>query len=245
MSDIIRDLQLLRCPRPHPGPPPAPARSPTPLSSHPERGAPQTPLARPAPARTKLAPAAAWAPRGLQAGLGPRRLGDRGLAGPGPPGLLPATIVALLGGRGDPGELRDAWVPRRSVHRWALAGTGVNPFGAAARRSRSRPRSAPQPPAPPPAGSPPPSPPSRCPAPSPGPRSALGQLAASPSSRGGEVGVSLKTGSWGAPPRTPRARGAQRGESPRRGAPNPFPSTRSGPGAYLAESRQWERGSIP
>lgn len=195
MSDIIRDLQLPRCPRPHPGPPPAPARSPTPLSSHPERGAPPTPLARPAPARTKLAPAAAWAPRGLHAGLGPRRLGDRGLAGPGPPGLLPATNGALLRGGGDPGELRDAWVPRVSVHRWALAGTGVNPFAAAARRSR--PRSAPPPPAPPPAGSPPPSPPSRCPAPSPGPRLCAGaasSLPLLPRRRGGGIPEDWKLG---------------------------------------------------
>lgn len=47
--------------------------------------------------------------------------------------------------------------------------------------------------------------------PVPAPGTALGQLAASPSSRGRGAGVSLKPGSWGALPRTPRARGAQRG----------------------------------
>lgn len=77
------------------------------------------------------------------------------------------------------------------------------------------------------------------------PDTALGQLAGSPSSRGREVGVSLKTGSWGALLRTLRARGAQRGESAGGGSPNPSPLTPSGSGAYLPESRPWEQGSIP
>lgn len=101
MSDIIRDLQLPRCPRAHPGLPPAPTRSPTPLSSHPERGA------RPAPARTKLAPAAAWAPRGLHAGLGPAgsATGDR---------LVPALSASYLPQLGRHPRKGALWASRRT-----------------------------------------------------------------------------------------------------------------------------------
>lgn len=126
MSDIIRDLQLPRCPRLHPGLSPAPARPRTPLSSHPERGALQTLAARRAPARTKLAPAAAWAQRGLHAGLGPRRLGDRELAGPGPPGLLPATAGALPGDAALQKSHRTPGSPG-CMRLQALARVGVNP----------------------------------------------------------------------------------------------------------------------
>lgn len=249
MSDIIRDLQLPRCPRLHPGLPPAPARPPTPLSSHPERGALHTVVARPVPARTKLAPAAAWAQRGLHAGLGPRRLGDRELAGPSPPGLLPATAGALPGDGALQTSHRTPGSPACRLLQ-ALARVGVNPLATAlllshlrcAPRHRHRHRHchrlrlrlrllrplrlwlySPHPPVP--------SPQSRRPG---------GLL----SSGGGELGVSLRTASWCTLPRPSRARGARRGDPAHRGAPNPSPLLPSVAGAYLPESRPWERGSI-
>lgn len=173
MSDIIRDLQLPRCPRPHPSLPSAPRDPPTPLSSHPRARGPadstRPPGARPAPARTKLAPAAAGAPRGLHAGLGPRRLGDRGWQAR----ALLASYLPRLGRRSGEGALPEKSgtpvSPGPCVRLRAPARARVNPFAAAS--CRSHPRSTLPPPPPPPARSPPPPAPapSRCPAPSPGP----------------------------------------------------------------------------
>lgn len=237
--------RTLACPRPPLGPPPL---CPPPGCAGPR----QTRLARPAPARTKLAPAAAWAPRGLHARLGPRWPGDRGLAGPGPPSVLPAQAGAPPGGGGAPGEPRDAWVlPRPCRRRGALAPAGVNPSPAASRRSH--PRSTPQPPpppAPPPARCPPP-PPARCPAPSPGPLHSAG-AARSPSPRPPPRPALPRRGGGGLPEdwqlgratMRPAARWGTEGRAraPRAPGASPLPLARRG--AYLPESRPWERGSI-
>lgn len=180
-------------PRPPPAPPPL--CPPTRL-----RGARQTLRARPAPARTKLAPAAAWAPRGLHAQLGSGPAGSA--TGDWPAPALPASYLPRLGrhpGQGAlPASCRTPGSPGPSVRCQAVARAGLNPFASASRSSH--PRSTPQPPpAPPPARSPPPppSPPSRCPAPSPGPRhcaEAARSLPPHPAAGGGGLPLDCKLG---------------------------------------------------
>jgi hypothetical protein len=160
VSDIIRDLQLRRCSRPHPGCPrppsgPPPLCPPTPRA---EPGRLHPPSRRPPASnlrRRRPGPRAACTPA-----FGLRRLGDRGLAKPGPPGLLPATAWGATQGRGAPAKRWTPGSPGRCVSRWAPAGTEVNPFAATSRRSH--PRSTPPPPRlplallPPPPGAQPP-----------------------------------------------------------------------------------------
>lgn len=183
MSDIIRDLQLPRCPRPHPGLPPAPARPPPLCPPTPVRGARRTVLARPAPARTKLAPAAAWAPRGLHAGSGPAG------SATGDWRPRPSWPLTCHGWDAARGRRRSRPAAGRLVPRAVRAPLGsgpgrVNPFAAdaaaptpAPRRSRRRPASRSSPP---PLASP-----CWCPAPRPGPRPRAG---AARRSRGWAVG---------------------------------------------------------
>lgn len=207
VSDIIRDLQLPRRPGPHPAGPAPCARAPD------------------ATARTKLAPAAARAPRGLHAGFGPRRLGDRGWPGPGSPGLLPAAAEAppasrLLArrGRGSPAGLTPSRPPPPPLH-------------AAAARSAPR------------------APPSSLllllPAPSPQAPPALRPAAGA--ARPGAARGSPKAGSRGALPRT----GAERRS---RAAPGPRPAptssergcargARSGRGSGAARSVRGRRAA--
>lgn len=116
MSDIIRDLQLPRCPR-HPRPAPGPRAVPTPLSSTPVREARERCKPGRRPPAPNLSRQPLGPPRGLHARLdsGPAGSATQGLAGPGPPSLLPASARAPPGGRGAPGEPPDAWVPGPSA----------------------------------------------------------------------------------------------------------------------------------
>lgn len=129
------------CPWPPRGPPPL--CPPTPV-----RGAPRTLQARPAPARTKLEPAATRAPRGLHARLDSGPAGSA--TGDWPAPALPASYLPRLGlhpGDGAlPASRRTPGSPGPSARRGALARAGVNPFAAASRRSH--PRSTPPPPPP-------------------------------------------------------------------------------------------------
>lgn len=145
MSDIIRDLQLPRCPRPHPGLPLAPAR-PHPFVLPP-------PCARAAGALTRPAPALQQAgshsgPRGLRQPSTQR-------APPAPATDWPAPtlqpLTCPLAGRhpGDgalPASRRTPWSPGPSAAPW-----GFFP----GRRLTPSARLPPFPPAPPPPRGPP------------------------------------------------------------------------------------------
>lgn len=237
MSDIMRDLQLPRCPPRTPACP-GPRAAPHPLSSHPERGARSSagpPGARP----PQTCSGAAGAPRGLHARLGPRRLGDWGPAGSG----LWASYLPQRGAtraRGRSG---------RAAGRLGPPALRAPPGSARAGLTPSRP-SPPLPPPPPPraaAAAPPPLAllplhSLRLPAPIPAPRTALGPLTAAPPPAAARLGVPLKTESWGDLPR-PQGPAEHRRESPRARAPSPASPSPSGP-APTFPSRGVGAGSI-
>lgn len=203
------------CPRPPRGPPPR--CPPTPA-----RGAPRTLRARPAPARTKLEPAATRAPRGLHARLDSGPAGSA--TGDWPAPALPASYLPQLGrhpGEGAlPASRRTPGSPGPSARRGALARARVNPFAAASRRPH--PRSTP----PPPPRLPQALHPQallRCPAPSPGPRHCAGAPLSLPPhpavGGGGGLPGDWKLGRATSPPRGPAE---HRGEPARQGTP-PIP----------------------
>lgn len=246
MSDIIRDLQLPRCPRPHPGLPPAPRAAPHPFVLPPPRAGPgrlHPPARRPRVPnlrRLQLGPRAACKPGSGPAGSA---------TGDWPDPALPASYLPRLGHRWEKGR---SWagagrrVPR-AVREPLGSGPGrVNPFAAASRRSH--PRSTPQPPPPPPArpasrlpSSPPLPPGAQPPVPA---RHCAGAARSRLGSRGGE-GTLPEAWKLGRAASPAQARGAQGGSPARPGLPGPSPIKALQPRAYLPESLPLRAGFDP
>lgn len=140
MSDIIRDLQLPRCPRPAPRPAPGPRAVPTPLSSHPRARGPADAASPAGGARPHQAQAAATrAPRGLHARLDSGPAGSAtGTGRPSPPSLPTASAQGTAGDGALPAGRRTPGSPGRAARRGAWPRPGC-PFAAASRRSHPAP----------------------------------------------------------------------------------------------------------